>query len=105
MPDHLAWKLDAVKMLYLVAIGAGAVAAASLRRAGRELVVASAVVVAALAHVAALSTVLSLQWADAVPGTPGWLRLVAVAQLLATLGAGVLLAGAARARVNRPRPS
>lgn len=96
MPDSLAWKLDAVKVLYVLAVAAGAAAALLLRRGGRELLVASGVAVAALAHVAALSTVLSMQWADAVPGTPGWLRLVAVGQLAATLAAASLLVRAAR---------
>jgi hypothetical protein len=96
MPEHLRWKLDAVEILYLLALGAGAVALLFLRRAGRELVVACVVVLAVLLHVAALSTVLTMQWANAVPGTPGWLRLVAVAQLVATLGAAALLVRAAR---------
>ena len=96
MPGHLRWKLDAIEILYLLALGAGAVAAMFLRRAGRELVVACGVVAAVLASVAALSTVLSIQWAEAVPGTPGWLRLVAVAQLAATLAAAAALVRAAR---------
>ena len=79
---------------------AGAVAAFFVRKPGRELVIASAVVLAALAHVGALGTVLSIQWEGAVTGTPGWLRLVAVAQLLATLAAAALLVRAAR-----PRPA
>jgi hypothetical protein len=98
MPDHLRWKLDAIELLYLLAVGAGAVAALFVRRAGRELVVACTLVLAVLAVVAVLTVALSLQWADAVPGTPGWLRLVAVAQALATLAAAVQLARAARAR-------
>jgi hypothetical protein len=98
MPDSLQWKLDAIKALYLVALGAGAVAAFFVRRPGRDLVLACAVVLAALAHVGALSAVLSVQWEGAVAGTPGWLRLVAVAQLVATSGAAALLVRAARAR-------
>jgi hypothetical protein len=96
MPDHLQWKLDAIKVFYLLALGAGAAAALLLRRAGRELVIACAVALGALAHVAALSVVLSVQWENAVTGTPGWLRLVAVAQVLAALAAGGLLVRAAR---------
>lgn len=98
MPDHLQWKLDAIELLYLLAVGAGAVAALFLRRAGRELVIACGVVLAALTQLAALNTVLSVQWAEAVPGTPGWLRLLAAAQLLAILGAAFVLARAARRR-------
>lgn len=97
MPDHLQWKLDAVKAFYLLALGAGAVAALLLRRAGRDLIVASAVVLAALAQVAALSVVLSVQWGEAVAGTPGWLRLVAFGQLVATLAAAAYLLRTARA--------
>ena len=100
MPDALQWKLDAIKAFYLVALLAGSAAAVLVRKPGRELVIASAVVLAALAHVGALSTVLSIQWEGAVTGTPGWLRLVAVAQLLATVGAAALLVRAAR-----PRPA
>jgi hypothetical protein len=96
MPDSLQWKLDAVKGLYLLALVAGAVAAFLVRKPGRDLVLACVVVLAALAHVAALSAVLSIQWADAVPGTPGWLRLVALAQLAATVAAAALLIRAAR---------
>jgi hypothetical protein len=100
MPDALQWKLDAVKGFYLLALVAGAVAAFLVRKPGRDLILACALVLAALANVGALSTVLSIQWAGAVPGTPGWLRLVAVGQLAATLGAAALLVRAAR-----PRPA
>lgn len=100
MPDSLQWKLDAIKAFYLLALVAGAVAAFLVRKPGRDLVLACAVVLAALALVGALSTVLSVQWEGAVTGTPGWLRLVAVAQLIATLGAAALLVRAAR-----PRPA
>ncbi len=100
MPDALQWKLDAIKAFYLLALVAGAVAAFLVRKPGRDLVLACAVVLAALAHVGALSTVLSVQWEGAVTGTPGWLRLVAVAQLIATVGAAALLVRAAR-----PRPA
>jgi HAAS len=100
MPDSLQWKLDAIKAFYLLALVAGAVAAFLVRKPGRDLVLACAVVLAALAHVGALSTVLSVQWEGAVTGTPGWLRLVAVAQLIATVGAAALLVRAAR-----PRPA
>jgi hypothetical protein len=96
MPESLQWKLDAVKGLYLLALGAGVVAALLIRRGGRELVLACAVVLAALAQIGALGTVLSVQWANAVPGTPGWLLLV-FAQLFATVAAA-LLVQAARAR-------
>lgn len=98
MPDHLRWKLDAIELLYLLAVGGGAVAALFVRRAGREFVVACTMVLAVLAVVAVLTTALSLQWADAVPGTPRWLHLVAVAQGVATLAAVVQLARATRAR-------
>lgn len=98
MPDSLQWKLDAIKALYLVALGAGAVAAFSVRKPGRDLVLASAVVLGALALAGALSIVLSMQWKDAVPATPGWLRLVALAQLAATFAAAAMLVRATRAR-------
>jgi hypothetical protein len=98
MPDSLQWKLDAVKALYLLALGAGTVSLLLLRRAGRELVVASSVVIAVLAQVGALSVVLSFQWGDAVAGTPGWLRLVAIGQLVATLAAAAVLVRAAGPR-------
>jgi hypothetical protein len=98
MPAHLRWKVDAVEMLYVLAVAASAVALLFLRRAGRELVVGCAVVLAVLLHVAALSAVLTVQWENAVPGTPGWLRLVAFAQLAGTLAAAALLVRAARAR-------
>jgi hypothetical protein len=98
MPDHLQWKLDAVRILFVVALVSAAAAGLLLRRGGRDAVVACAVVLAVLAHVGGLSALLSAQWEEAVPGTPGWLRLVAVGQLLATAGAAVVLVRAARSR-------
>lgn len=43
----------------------------------------------------ALGVVLSLQWADAVPGTPGWLFSVNVAHVALTLAAALLVGRAA----------
>lgn len=98
MPGHLRWKLDAIWLLYVVAVGAGLLAAALVRRGGRELVVACAFVLGVLTLAAALNVALSVQWEHAVPGTPGWLLLVAAAQALATLSAAALLVRAARVR-------
>ena len=96
MPAYLRWKLDAIVLLYVVAVGAGAVAAAFVRRPGAALVVGCTVAVGALVVVTGLATVLYFQWIEAVPGTPGWIPLVAVAQLAAALAAASLLARAAR---------
>jgi cysteine desulfurase / selenocysteine lyase len=62
-------------------------------------------VLGVLAHLGALSVLLSVQWQDAVPGTPGWLRLLAVAWLCLTVGAGALLVRAARLAGFRQRRS
>lgn len=49
---------------------------------------------AATTGMAVLGAVLSVQWAHAVPGTPGWLSLVWVVQLALAVAAAALLARA-----------
>ncbi len=72
-------------------------AALTWRRFERIRLVALAGAAAATTGMAVLGAVLSVQWANAVPGTPGWLSLVWVAQLGLALGAAGLVMRAARA--------
>jgi hypothetical protein len=103
MPAHLEWKRDVVAVLLLVALGAGIAALPSLKRGGRALLGPLTVALGAFAVAAVLNAILTVEWADAVPGTPSWLLLVAATQLaLATaaallLGRAVLLARGDRA--------
>ena len=87
MPARLAWKQDAVLVLFFVGLGASAIALAAFRRP-RVLVPAAGIAFVALTGMTVLGTILSFQWADAVPGTPSWLVLVSIFQLgLAAAGA------------------
>jgi hypothetical protein len=91
MPGHLAWKQDALVVLFLLGLGSGLSAAVHVREAGRAFVLSLLATLALLGVAAGLGLVLSLQWADAVPGTPGWLLLVPAANALLFLGAATLL--------------
>ena len=98
MPAHLRWKIDAIVLLYVLAAAIGLVTATLVRRAGLALLVGCTLAVGTLVLASGLATVLYLQWVEAVPGTPGWIPLVAAAELAAALAAATLLARAARAR-------
>ena len=97
MPAHLRWKLDALLLLYVLAADVGVVTATLLRRAGTALLVGCTLAVGTLVLGTGLGTVLYFQWMEAVPGTPEWIPLVAVAELATALVAATLLARAARA--------
>jgi hypothetical protein len=95
MPGHLEWKRDAVVVLLLVALGAALAALPSLGRLLAPLVVA----LGALGGASLLGIVLTLEWTEAVSGTPGWLLAVPAAQLvLAGVAAGLLARALALAR-------
>lgn len=91
MPRHLAWKQDAAGWLMLVALGAFASAALAWRQGRRSLVAPLIVGQGALTGVAVLSVILSVQWAAAVPGTPGWLLVPPLFMLALVLVAGGFL--------------
>jgi hypothetical protein len=91
MPGHLEWKRDAVVVLLLVAVGAAAAALPSLRRGGGGLLGPLAVALGAAGVASVLGVVLTVEWAEAVPGTPSWLILVAAGQLAVAAAAAVLL--------------
>jgi hypothetical protein len=94
MPGHLEWKRDAVVVLLLVAAGAAVASLPSLRRGGRGLLGPLAVALATLGAASVLSLVLTLEWLDAVSGTPSWLLLIPAAQVALAGAAAVLLARA-----------
>lgn len=81
-PDYLAWKQHAVAALFLVSVGACAASVATLRRHVSVSLLATLTALGALAMSAVLSAVVSFQWADAVPGTPGWLAWLSLGTLL-----------------------
>lgn len=91
MPSHLEWKRDVVAVLLLVALGAGVAALPNLRRGGRALLGPLAVALGAFAAATVLNAVLTVEWADAVPGTPSLLLLVPAAQIVLAAAAGLLL--------------
>lgn len=94
-PDYLHWQQDKVAQLFLLGVAAGLVAAATWRRGGRIRMAACVVAALALVGMAALGAVLSVQWADAVPGTPAWLSSVWLGQCLLAVLAAVLTGRAA----------
>ncbi|HET9674397.1 MAG TPA: hypothetical protein VFP31_06250 [Gaiellaceae bacterium] len=96
-PSQLAWKQDLVTALLLFAAGAAAVGTARLRRANGSLLAATAVAVVAGSAAAIVGVVLSFEWADAVPGTPGWLPYVGFANVAVAAVAAALVLRAARA--------
>ncbi len=96
-PGYLHWKQDKIVQLFLLALGAGVVAALTWRRFERIRLVALAGAATATTGMAILGAVLSVQWAEAVPGTPGWLALVWFAQLAFAVAAGGLVVRAAKA--------
>lgn len=67
---------------------------AVLRRNVRLVAGATAVSLGALTAASAIGILLAFQWADAVPGTPGWLAWLAAAMLLPVALASALLARA-----------
>ena len=76
MPFGLEWKRDAV--LVFAALAAGAIITG--RRTVTMLGLASA------AAASALAVILTIEWANAVPGTPDWLVLAALVPGLVALG-------------------
>jgi hypothetical protein len=91
VPAYLAWKRDVSLYLWAASLVAGVVVLIAVRRGGRVLLAAVVATVAALVPMAVLQLVLAVQWADAVPGTPRWLLLVPVLELvLVTAGAGLV---------------
>jgi hypothetical protein len=89
MPGHLAWKQDAVIGLFLVGLGAGAVACAAAAGRRRVILPAAGVGLVALAAQSLLGAALAVEWADAVPGTPAWLLLLPAANVALLAGVGV----------------
>lgn len=94
-PSHLAWKQDLVTALLLFAAGAAAVGLARWHRANGSLLVATTVAVGAAAGASVLGVVLSFEWAEAVPGTPGWLPYVGFVQVVLAAGAALIVGRAA----------
>jgi hypothetical protein len=88
IPAHLAWKRDALAVLALVTLGAAVGSFLGSR-------VARTAVALAPAALGATGVLLILDWADAVPGTPGWLLAVAFGQLGLCLVPSALAARAA----------
>jgi hypothetical protein len=93
-PDYLAWKQTAALVLYLLALVAGTIAVAALRRNARVVAGATAMSLGALTAASAVGTILAFQWADAVPGTSGWLAWLALATFVPVAFAAALLARA-----------
>jgi HAAS len=93
-PEYLHWKQDRAAQLFLLSAALGLAAVVSWRRGGLLRLGSLAGSVVAFAAGAGMTVVLSVQWADAVPGTPGWLVLVPVAQFLLVAAAAGLLARA-----------
>jgi hypothetical protein len=91
IPGHLEWKRDAVVVLLLVALGAAVAALPSLRRGGSALLWPLTVALGAMAAASACGVLLTVQWVDAVPGTPSWLFLIPAAQLGLAVVAAFLL--------------
>lgn len=91
MPSELAWKRDAVMILFAVAAVAGAVALGGYARRRQLIVPAAAVSLAALVGVGGLSTVLSVEWRDYVAAVPAGLLVLGPLQIaLAISGLGLL---------------
>jgi hypothetical protein len=85
MPAHLEWKVHVAMLLYglaLVALGVAAVSFAVWRALAASALGGAVVAVGAMGIVGGI---LNLQWADAVPGTPGWLPLVGILQAVAAV--------------------
>ena len=97
-PDYLAWKQLAVATFFLVSAGACGVALATVRRHVAVSILATSTALASLAASAVLGAVVSFQWADAVPGTPGWLAWLSLGTLLPLALAATPLARAWLAR-------
>jgi hypothetical protein len=93
MPQHLAWKRDAVLVCFLLAVGAVAAALLGSRR-GRPAIAALAAAIVPLAVASVLGTILTVQWEDAVPGTPGSLVMVGIGQIALCVIAAGIVAGA-----------
>lgn len=81
-PDYLAWKQHAVAALFLVAMAACAVALATLRRHVSVSLLATLIALGSLSASAVVGAVVGFQWAEAVPGTPGWLAWLSLGTLL-----------------------
>jgi HAAS len=87
-PAHLAWKQDVTMALLLLGAGSVAVALLTLPRGNWATVAAAAAAVVAMAGAAIVGTVLAFEWAEAVPGTPGWLAPLGFVQVGLALTAG-----------------
>ncbi len=93
-PDYLAWKQHAVAALFLVAVGAWAVAVATPRRHVSVSIFATLAALGSLVAAAVLGAVVSFQWAEAVPGTPGWLAWLSLGAIVPIVLAATPLARA-----------
>jgi hypothetical protein len=96
MPAELVWKLEAILWLLPLAFVAGVVAVIARRRAPRVFVAALAAVLASLASVAVLGSVLAVDWHDRVPWAPPALQLLGPAHLVIVVAAAVELLRGAR---------
>lgn len=94
-PQHLHWKQDrAAQLFVLAALAAGAGTALLAYRRSLALVLLALAAVA-LAGMGAIGTVLSVQWSQAVPGTPWWHTVLGAAFLASATAAAALLGRAA----------
>ena len=94
-PGHLAWKQDASLVLFFASVAAALGALVAIRRP-RIVIGAVAASLAGLTATAALGSVLAFQWADAVPGTPGWLPWLSLAAWPGLAVAGLVVVCASR---------
>ena len=94
IPDHLLWKRNAVWLLLALAAPAAAAALVLLRVDRRLVPLAATAALLPLAAASVLGAVLAVEWWDDVPGTPLWLVLVPIAELLGVAAVGVLAARA-----------
>jgi hypothetical protein len=94
-PHHLHWKQDRAAQLFLAAAVAGIAGTALVTRRRTAALVLLAFAVLALVGMGAIGTVLSAQWAEAVPGTPWWHTALGAVFLACAASAAALLARAA----------
>jgi len=95
MPGQLAWKQDAVLVLFLLGFGAALIGGLLLAR-GRRGLAPVLVALAPLGAMSVLGLILAVQWRAEVTGTPAWLLAVPSAQLGLFAGAALLLGRAFR---------
>ncbi len=95
MPGQLAWKQDAVLVLFLVGLGTAMIGGILLAR-GRRSLAPVLVALAPLGAMSVLGLILAVQWQAEVPGTPAWLLGAPLAQLGLFAGGSLLAARAFR---------